>query len=654
MEKRILFVSANPIGTSQLRLNKEFSEIKKCLEKAKSGMFLLQTSLSATPRDIRSDLLTFKPHIVHFSGHGSKTDGIYLENEYGKMQYTTTEALTGLFLLFSEQVECVLLNACYSEEQGRAISAHIDLVIGMNDEINDKSAIEYSKGFYDALVVGETIEVAHQHGCNAILMHDPREKTRPIIHKSKNPKDKLNLNNFNESFRVKKELIVGFTYDAPMFYFNQKDEWEGFGFELGEMISKNLGKKLLPRIIQYTNANELIKAGEIDFAIGGFIPGDKHGLDLKWSKSYLPANFSLIVPIESNLKDVDDIDGLTIGVYDEPYVKTWVSDHLPKSKIKAYNHPNWFDCIKENEVDVIINDYPYAVESMKHHSELKFANYHLSDSDVGYSICMPNNDDFVERVNRVLEKIMKSEEFINTLHSKYLFVKDGYLQDKYKLLPNSYKRIHKVKKDETLWAIAEKYYGDDSKWDVIFNLNKPFIPNPAILETGQTLYVPENIPETISADDIKYMRLAINEAKRGMNRNDGGPFGAVIIKDGQIVGRGNNRVTSTNDPTAHAEIVAIRDACNRLKSFQLDDCIIYTSCEPCPMCLGAIYWARPKKVFFACTRHDAARIKFDDNFIYEEILSPLESRSIPTIQILQEEAIHVFEDWTKKQDRIEY
>src|SRR5690606_24737844 len=125
------------------------------------------------------------------------------------------------------------------------------------------------------------------------------------------------------------------------------------------------------------------------------------------------------------------------------------------------------------------------------------------------------------------------------------------------------------------------------------------------------------------------MQEAINLSIKGMNNNEGGPFGAIVVKDGKIVGRGNNKVTSTNDPTAHAEVVAIRDACKNLGSFQLDGCIIYTSCEPCPMCLGAIYWARPDKVFYACTKEDAADAGFDDAFIYREIDADYASRSIP-------------------------
>lgn len=150
------------------------------------------------------------------------------------------------------------------------------------------------------------------------------------------------------------------------------------------------------------------------------------------------------------------------------------------------------------------------------------------------------------------------------------------------------------------------------------------------------------------------MREAIRQSKAGMDKGEGGPFGAIVVKNGQIVGRGNNRVLATNDPTAHAEVVAIRDACQNLGSFQLDDCEIYTSCEPCPMCLGAIYWARPKRVYFGCTRTDAADIQFDDDFIYEEIGTPLEQRQIPMIPLLREEALVVFREWQEKSDKTLY
>lgn len=150
------------------------------------------------------------------------------------------------------------------------------------------------------------------------------------------------------------------------------------------------------------------------------------------------------------------------------------------------------------------------------------------------------------------------------------------------------------------------------------------------------------------------MREAIRLSLAKMKANCGGPFGAVVVCKGKIVGRGWNRVTSTNDPTAHAEVTAIRDACKRLKTFQLDACVLYTSCEPCPMCLAAIYWARFQKVFYANTRKDAAKIDFDDDLIYREVSRPIARRQIPMKQLLRTEAIKVFEAWNKKADKVVY
>lgn len=152
----------------------------------------------------------------------------------------------------------------------------------------------------------------------------------------------------------------------------------------------------------------------------------------------------------------------------------------------------------------------------------------------------------------------------------------------------------------------------------------------------------------------KFMLEAVTAALKGMENNEGGPFGCVIVKDGKIVGRGNNKVTSNNDPTAHAEIMAIRDACENLNTFQLEGCEIYTSCEPCPMCFGAIYWARPDKVYYGCSQQDAADINFDDEFIYKEIELPYEKRSIPFEQLAREIALEPFQKWSEKDNKTVY
>lgn len=151
-----------------------------------------------------------------------------------------------------------------------------------------------------------------------------------------------------------------------------------------------------------------------------------------------------------------------------------------------------------------------------------------------------------------------------------------------------------------------------------------------------------------------YLEKAVALALEGMNKNAGGPFGCVIVKDGEIIAAGHNEVTSTNDPSAHAEIVAIRRACAQLGTFQLTGCTIYTSCEPCPMCLGAIYWARPNAVYFASKHKDAAAIGFDDQFIYEELDRPISERRIPFHTIPLKAADNLFEAWTKKADKERY
>ncbi|MGA3246234.1 MAG: nucleoside deaminase [Bacteroidota bacterium] len=158
----------------------------------------------------------------------------------------------------------------------------------------------------------------------------------------------------------------------------------------------------------------------------------------------------------------------------------------------------------------------------------------------------------------------------------------------------------------------------------------------------------------ISNVQQQFMREAIELSRSNVRECKGGPFAALVVRGDTIIARGTNLVTSTNDPTAHAEIVAIRAACQVLGAFQLTGCDIYTTCEPCPMCLGAIYWARPRAVYYANTKHDAAGIGFDDRFIYDEFPLPHEQRKIPMRQILRDEAYVAFREWTDKSDKISY
>ena len=154
-------------------------------------------------------------------------------------------------------------------------------------------------------------------------------------------------------------------------------------------------------------------------------------------------------------------------------------------------------------------------------------------------------------------------------------------------------------------------------------------------------------------DKSKFMLRAI-ELSIESAKTKGGPFGCVIVKDNKIISEGSNKVTSTNDPTAHGEIVAIRDACLKLNTFNLSGCELYSSCEPCPMCLSAIYWSRIEKIFYANSRNDAKNIDFDDSFIYSEINKKIEDRKIKMTQMLRDEALKAFEIWDKKVDKIKY
>jgi len=152
----------------------------------------------------------------------------------------------------------------------------------------------------------------------------------------------------------------------------------------------------------------------------------------------------------------------------------------------------------------------------------------------------------------------------------------------------------------------------------------------------------------------KFMREAIRLSMENVQSDNGGPFGTIIVKNGKIIATGVNEVTKSNDPTAHAEMIAIRNACEKLNSFQLDGCDIYCSCEPCPMCLGAIYWARPKSIYFANSKKDAAEINFDDNVIFQEIKLPIHERKLTTTQLLRDEAQSVFLKWQESENKIEY
>ena len=183
--KKLLILAANPKGTSRLRLDEEVREIEAGLQRSqKRDQFILEQKWAVRPRDIQRAMLDINPQIVHFSGHGTEDEGLVFEDETGQAKLVSGEALAGLFELFAEQVECVLLNGCYTKEQAKAIAQHIPYVIGMSQAIGDKAAIEFAVGFYDALGAGRQVEFAYNFGCNAIRLAGIREHLTPILKKS--------------------------------------------------------------------------------------------------------------------------------------------------------------------------------------------------------------------------------------------------------------------------------------------------------------------------------------------------------------------------------------------------------------------------------------------------------------------------------------
>ncbi|MEH1945294.1 MAG: CHAT domain-containing protein [Nostoc sp.] len=182
--KTILFLAANPKGSPQLRLDEEVREIDAGLQRTqRSDQFVLKQRWAVRPRDIQRAMLDYQPQIIHFSGHGAGVEGLVLENETGKTQLVDTAALSGLFELFCDQVECVVLNACYSQTQAEAIAQYIPYVIGMSKEIGDQAAIEFAVGFYDAIGAGKSVEFAYKLGCNTISMSGIAEHLTPVLRK---------------------------------------------------------------------------------------------------------------------------------------------------------------------------------------------------------------------------------------------------------------------------------------------------------------------------------------------------------------------------------------------------------------------------------------------------------------------------------------
>lgn len=232
--KKILILAANPKGTKRLRLDEEMREIKNGLERSKKrDQFCIESAEAVRPRDIRRAIIDYEPQIVHFSGHGAGEEGLVFEDEDGQEKLVDAEALAGLFELFADKVECVLLNACYSEIQAKAIAQHIDYVIGMSQRIDDNAAIEFAVGFYDALGAGKNVEFAHRFGCAAIRLAGIPQQLIPILKKEPNSNEIVALPRFPEKQPVVMDEPTSVQSSEPIeVFFSYAHEDENLRTEL--------------------------------------------------------------------------------------------------------------------------------------------------------------------------------------------------------------------------------------------------------------------------------------------------------------------------------------------------------------------------------------------------------------------------------------
>jgi TIR domain/CHAT domain len=235
--KKVLILAANPKGTTPLRLNEELRDIAEGLRRAENrDQFSLEQHLAVRSRDIRRALLDYKPQIVHFSGHGAGEEGLVFEDEIGQSKLISSAALAGLFELFAEQIECVVLNGCYSEVQARAIAQHINYVVGMRRAIGDKAAIEFAVGFYDALGAGRSIEFAYKLGCSAIQMAGVEEHLTPVLLPKSEVANNVTQTNSFEQQRLKSESISNLENQAIEIFFSYAHEDENLRHELAKHL----------------------------------------------------------------------------------------------------------------------------------------------------------------------------------------------------------------------------------------------------------------------------------------------------------------------------------------------------------------------------------------------------------------------------------
>jgi ABC-type amino acid transport substrate-binding protein len=302
--------------------------------------------------------------------------------------------------------------------------------------------------------------------------------------------EKENNTTIKQSFRTfdkiknSGKLIVGLSPDPPLFFFDKENNPKGFDYELANMIANELELELEIKTITFSDLPTKLKEGEVDLIMSGFIPDISFG-DLYWSNEYLNADFCLIVNEGSPIKRIEDLEGLTIGTWNEPHSQKWIKENIPNAKIKTYEKTGWYKDLYEGNIDVIINEYPYAIEELKFYPRMKIVDYHVIE--VGFGIGMNKEHDLLVQLNDILIEIMKSKSY-EKLHKKYL-----YLENKKPLINKNSICIetYQIKSNENLSEIAKSELGDETRWNEIYKLNKNFLVNPFLTEKGMILCLPK-------------------------------------------------------------------------------------------------------------------------------------------------------------------
>lgn len=287
-----------------------------------------------------------------------------------------------------------------------------------------------------------------------------------------------------EEIKKSKRLVVGFSLDPPAFYYNENKIPQGFNYELSKLLGKELGLQVEIKVYNYGLLPKKLAKGDVDIVMSAYIADISLG-DFYWSEEYLNADFCLIVDEGSPIRSISDLEGLRIGIWNEPFAKKWIKENIPKAKVRTYETTGWYNELRNGKIDAILNEYPFAIEELKHQKRMKIVKYHVIE--VGFSFFMNTDRDLLISTNDALKKIIKSNSY-RKLNKKYL-----YRPNSEPLINEDMtcKRTYTVKVSENLSDIAEKELGNPEKWEEIYNINKGILINPFLLDIGTVLCLPD-------------------------------------------------------------------------------------------------------------------------------------------------------------------